>query len=129
VKNHSINPQSEGSELMSNTTKTSKPAKPAGYPAQHVLGYESKPLDAIFAPKSVALIGATEKQGSVGRTIMWNLLSNPFGGTLYPINPQRPSVLGIKTYPSISAVPEKVDLAIIVTPAPTIPDIVGECVD
>ena len=79
---------------------------------------ERQPLDAIFAPRNVAVIGATEKAGSVGRTILWNLISNPFGGTVFPVNPKRPSVLGIKAYPSIAAVPEQVDLAVIVTPAP-----------
>ena len=60
------------------------------------------PLDAIFAPRTVAVIGATEKPGSVGRTILWNLISNPFGGTVYPVNPNRPNVLGIKAYPERS---------------------------
>src|SRR4029078_7081662 len=67
--------------------------------------------------------------GSVGRTILWNLISNPFGGTVFPVNPKRASILGIKSYPIISDVPAKVDLAVIVTPAPTVPDLIGECVD
>jgi acetyltransferase len=86
-------------------------------------------LDAIFAPKNVAVVGATENPGSVGRTIMWNLLTNPFGGTVYPVNPKRPSVMGVKSYTSVSAIPEPVDLAVIVTPAPTVPVIIQECVD
>ena len=80
-----------------------------------------RPLDAIFAPRAVAVIGATEKAGSVGRTILWNLISNPFGGTVYPVNPKRPNVLGIKAYPTIADVPEPVDLAVVVTPAATVP--------
>jgi acetyltransferase len=88
-----------------------------------------KSLDAIFSPKSVAVIGATEKEGSVGRTILWNLISNPFGGTIYPVNIKRSNVLGIKAYPDISSVPEQVDLAVIVTPAPTVPAIIKECVN
>ncbi|MBD2500748.1 bifunctional acetate--CoA ligase family protein/GNAT family N-acetyltransferase [Anabaena azotica] len=87
------------------------------------------PLDAIFAPRSVAVIGASEKAGSVGRTILWNLISSPFGGTVFPVNPKRHSVLGIKAYPAIAAIPEVVDLAIIATPAPTVPGIISECVD
>src|SRR3954449_13224749 len=75
------------------------------------------PLDNIFAPRSVAVIGATEAAGSVGRTVMSNLLRSPFGGPVYPINPKRRSVLGVPCCPSIGAVPEKVDLAVIVTPA------------
>src|ERR1700730_13272089 len=88
-----------------------------------------RPLDAIFAPRNVAVIGATDKVGSVGRTILWNLVSSPFGGAVFPINPQRPTVLGIKAYPKIEAVPDAVDLAVIVTPAPSVPGIVRECVD
>lgn len=92
------------------------------------LRYERQPLNAIFAPRTVAVIGATEKAGTVGRTILWNLISNPFNGTVFPVNPTRPAVLGIKAYPKISAVPERVDLAVIVTPAATVPGIMEECV-
>jgi acetyltransferase len=98
-------------------------------PAHDVLRYDRQPLDAIFAPTNVAAIGATEKPGSVGRTLLWNLISNPFGGTVFPINPKRPSVLGIKAYPNIAAVPEPIDLAIVATPAPTVPGVIRECVD
>src|SRR3972149_2629910 len=89
----------------------------------------ASPPESIFTPQTVAVIGATEKPGSVGRTILGNLISNPFGGTVYPVNPKRPSVLGIKAYPNLAGVPEKVDLAVIVTPAATVPGIIGECVD
>ena len=95
-------------------------------PAHNLLRYERQPLDAIFAPKNVAVIGATEKAGSVGRTLLWNLISSPFGGTVFPVNPKRPSVLGIKAYPNIAAVPEPVDLAVVVTPAPTVPGVIAE---
>ena len=98
-------------------------------PAHDVLGYERQSLDAIFRPETVAVIGATERPGSVGRTIMWNLVSSPFGGTVFPVNSKRPNVLGIKAYPTISEVPEQVDLAVIVAPAPAVPDIVAECVE
>lgn len=89
--------------------------------------YRHQTLDAIFKPNSVAVIGATERAGSVGRTILWNLISNPFGGTVYPVNPGRRSVLGIKAYPTIAAIGEPVDLAVIVTPAQTVPGVVEEC--
>ena len=97
--------------------------------AQRARSEQRLPLDAIFAPRAVAVIGATEKAGSVGRSILWNLISNPFGGTVYPVNPKRPNVLGIRAYPTIAAVPEPVDLAVVVTPAPTVPGVIGECVD
>ncbi len=86
------------------------------------------PLDAIFAPQTVAVIGATEKVGSVGRTLLWNLISHPFGGTVFPVNPQRHSILGIRAYPSIFDIPEAIDLAIIATPAAIVPSIIADCV-
>src|SRR5438094_636319 len=98
-------------------------------PVQAARSEPSTPLDAIFAPRAVAVIGATEKAGSVGRSILWNLIGSPFGGTVYPVNPSRPNVLGIRAYPRIAAVPEPVDLAVVVTPAPTVPGVIGECVE
>jgi acetyltransferase len=88
---------------------------------------DSSPLQVFFSPKSVAVIGATEKAGSVGRNILWNLISSPFGGTVYPVNARRDSILGIKAYPSIGAVPGPVDLAVVITPASTVPGVVREC--
>src|SRR5215204_4552570 len=107
--------------------KTTKP--PKADPAHDVLGYERQSLDAIFKPAAVAVIGATDKAGSVGRTVIRNLISNPFGGTVFPVNPTRSNVLGIQTYPSIAEVPERVDLAVVVTPAPAVPDVIAECAD
>lgn len=98
-------------------------------PTHDLLRDTGHPLDPFFSPKNVAVIGATETQGSVGRTLLWNLVSHPFGGTVFPVNPKRPSVLGIKAYASIAAVPEKVDLAVVVTPAATVPGVIGQCVD
>jgi acetyltransferase len=89
--------------------------------------HTNQPLDVFFSPKTVAVIGATEHPGSVGRTLLWNLVTSPFGGTVYPVNPKRPSVLGVKAYTSVSAIPEQVDLAVIATPPPSIPGIIHEC--
>jgi acetyltransferase len=97
--------------------------------AHDVLRARRHPLDAIFAPRSVAVIGATEKPGSVGRTILWNLITSPFGGTVYPVNPNRTNVMGVRAYPGVRDVPEPVDLAVVVTPAPTVPGLIGECVE
>jgi acetyltransferase len=102
---------------------------PTTDPAHDILRAERHPLDAIFAPQTVAVIGASDQEGSVGRTLLWNLISHSHGGTVFPVNPRRRSVLGIKAYPSITAVSEAVDLAVIATPAPTVPGIIGECVD
>jgi acetyltransferase len=87
----------------------------------------NQPLDVFFSPKTVAVIGATENVGSVGRTLLWNIMTSPFGGTVYPVNPKRSSVLGVKAYASISDIPEEVDLAVIVTPPPSIPGLIKEC--
>ena len=95
--------------------------------AHDIVNYRRRPLDFIFAPKTVAVIGATDRPGSVGRTLLWNLISNPFGGTVFPVNPKRDNVLGIKAYRDITAIPEAIDLAIIATPAPTVPKVVRQC--
>ena len=98
-------------------------------PAHDVYRYIPRSLQPIFSPKTVAVIGATEKAGSVGRTVLWNLISSPFGGTVFPVNPKRENILGIKAYPSIKDIPDPIDLAVIVTPAPTVPAIITDCVD
>ncbi|MGQ9634999.1 MAG: bifunctional acetate--CoA ligase family protein/GNAT family N-acetyltransferase [Bryobacteraceae bacterium] len=105
-----------------------KKYKKLGQEAETTILKKPQPLDVFFSPENVAVVGATETPGSVGRTILWNLISSPFGGTVYPVNLKRPSVLGIKAYPSVSAVPAQVDLAVIITPAPTIPGIIRDCV-
>ena len=95
--------------------------------ASDVLRASRHPLDALFQPRSVAVIGATEKQGSVGRTVLWNLISSPFGGTVLPVNPKRDNVLGVRAYPSLAAIDQPVDLAVVVTPAPSVPGVMAEC--
>ena len=86
-------------------------------------------LDALFTPDSIAVIGATDRLAAVGRTVLQNLLHPSFHGRVYPVNPHRPELLGTKAYKSISEVPEAVDLAVLATPAETIPDLIKECVD
>src|SRR5687767_8027561 len=82
-------------------------------------------LDALFAPQSIAIIGASETAGSVGRALVENLRS--FRGEVYLINPNRSEVLGARAYPSIAALPRKVDLAVIATRASAVPGVIGEC--
>jgi acetyltransferase len=89
----------------------------------------ASPLDALFAPRSVAVVGATERVGSVGRTIVENLINGPFPGPIYPVNLKSPTILGLKAYPSLSDIPNPVDLIVVVTPAPTVPAIIREGVD
>ncbi len=84
-------------------------------------------LDPVFFPKSIAVIGASRSKEKVGYAIMHNLVVNEFQGTIYPVNPSAESVHSVKCYPSISKVPDKVDLAIIVVPASKTLDVVEEC--
>ncbi len=86
-------------------------------------------LEAFFAPATVAVIGATEREGSVGRTILENLVQGGYRGKAFAVNPKHSELLGTKCYPSVAALPEAVDLAVIVTPAATVPGVVRECVD
>src|SRR3974390_2293452 len=115
---------------MSTIAVTKGPAKPVKMdPSSDVYRSESHPLDPLFMPQRVAVIGASERPGSVGRSILWNLLSSPFGGTVFPVNSKRPNVLGIKTYPKLADLPDKVDLVVVSTPADTVPDLIGEAVE
>lgn len=84
-------------------------------------------LEALFRPQTVAVIGATDKPGSVGRTVLLNL-PGTFAGRIYAVNPNRQELCGLKAYPNVGAIPEPVDLAIIVTPARTVPAVIRECV-
>src|SRR5215471_11202737 len=86
-------------------------------------------LAPFFRPSSVALIGATEQEGSVGRSMLSNLTAAPFQGMVYAVNPKRSKVLGLPCYPRIGAVPGNVDLAVVATPASTVPAVVQACVD
>ncbi len=112
------------------TTKVGKSSKPrpAHDKAHDVLRSEGHPLDAIFSPHTVAVVGATDRPGSVGRAVLWSLVSSPFGGTVYPVSEKRASVLGIKAYHTVEEIPEQVDLAVIVTPADSVPVVIGQCV-
>jgi acetyltransferase len=78
-------------------------------------------LDRILAPRRIAVIGASNREGSVGHAVFNNLLSSGFDGVVYPINPHRESVGGVQAYPDIASVPHTPDLAVFCTPAPTVP--------
>jgi acyl-CoA synthetase (NDP forming) len=84
-------------------------------------------LDAIFNPKSVAVIGASDNPGKLGSHVMRSLTEGRYPGRIYPINPGKEEILGIKTYSSLSNVPDSVDLSIIVLPAEQVPKMIKEC--
>ncbi|MCF8145825.1 MAG: bifunctional acetate--CoA ligase family protein/GNAT family N-acetyltransferase [Deltaproteobacteria bacterium] len=86
-------------------------------------------LDKIFKPESVAVIGASPSQGSIGFALMENLTGGGYEGRIVPVNPKHSEIMGIKTYPALSMAKQDVDLAIIATPIATVPEIVKECVE
>ena len=106
-----------------------KEVQPERESVQGIVRDKNRALDMFFHPAAVAVIGASETAGSVGRAVLSNLISHPFGGMVFPVNLKRRSVLGIQAYPSVLAVPEQVDLAVIATPAATVPDIIHECAE
>ena len=84
-------------------------------------------LDKIFNPQNVAIIGASDAEGSVGYAIVKNFTQMGYTGKVYFVNIRKPEILGVKTYPTVDQIPEPVDLAIIATPAKTVPDVMEEC--
>ncbi|MDQ1279227.1 MAG: acetyltransferase [Thermoproteota archaeon] len=84
-------------------------------------------LDKIFNPKSIALIGASDEEGSVGYLLMRNLTKSGYNGKVFPVNIRKAEILGIKAYSNVGVIPDAVDLAIIATPAKTVPDVLEQC--
>ena len=88
--------------------------KPTQIPAR-------SPMASFFSPASVALIGATDREGSVGCTVLRNLQNDGYKGRVFPVNPKHTEIFGLPCYPSVAAIPEPVELVIVVTPAATVP--------
>jgi acetyltransferase len=84
-------------------------------------------IEKIFNPTSIAVIGASDKEGSVGYALMRNLTQEGYEGKIYPVNIHKPEILGSKAYQTVAQLPEIVDLAVITTPAKAVPDIVQQC--
>jgi acetyltransferase len=84
-------------------------------------------LSKIFRPNSVAVVGASDRRGSVGRTVLENLQRAEFAGPIYPVNPKHQLLLKLPAYPSVLELPAAADLAIIATPAASVPGVVREC--
>lgn len=83
-------------------------------------------MDAIFNPKAIAVIGASAEEKKVGNAVLRNLL-NGFDGKVYPINPTKSEILSLKCYPTVSAVPDQVDLAVVVIPAKAVAEALKDC--
>lgn len=84
-------------------------------------------LDFIFYPKSTAVIGASRQAGSVGQSLLANLLGSRYQGIIFPVNPKAEGILGIKSYPRVLEIPDEVDLAVIVVPSLIVPAVLEEC--
>ena len=84
-------------------------------------------LDKLFNPKTIAVIGASDREESVGYALMKNLIGSNYAGTVYPVSLKHKSVQSIKAYKSVKDIPDRVDLALIATPAKTVPGVVEEC--
>jgi acetyltransferase len=84
-------------------------------------------LDKIFKPESIAVVGASEKEGSIGYVHVQNLIHGGYQGKIYPVNPHFSAIHGHKAYPSISRINHAVDLAIIAIPISSVPSVMREC--
>lgn len=84
-------------------------------------------LQYIFSPRSVAVIGASSREGSVGRAIFSNILFSGYTGIVYPVNPKARGILGVRAYHSVWDIPGGVDLAIIIVPSHAVPKVLEEC--
>ncbi len=84
-------------------------------------------LDNIFKPKSIAVVGASDKVGSAGYRIFRNLIGSGYEGVVYPVHPTKESIQGVQAYPHIDNLPKAVDLAIIATPSRVVLDVVEQC--
>ncbi|HHQ44567.1 MAG TPA: hypothetical protein ENN13_00330, partial [Candidatus Altiarchaeales archaeon] len=87
----------------------------------------TKGLKHIFNPKAIAVIGASSTKDSVGYCLMANLIGHGFEGTVYPVNPKRDAVQGVHAYKSILDIPRQIDVAVIATPANTVPKVMEDC--
>lgn len=84
-------------------------------------------MEQIFNARSVAIVGVSERPGNLGRNILQNLIDWKYQGRIFCVNPKGGEALGHKLYPSVSDLPQAVDLAVIIIPAPAVPGVVEEC--
>ncbi len=84
-------------------------------------------LQPFFTPQGVAVIGASATPGKLGYGVLYNLMHNGYGGGIYPVNPQVPAILDLPCYPDIAAVPDPVDLAVIIIAAAGVPAALAAC--
>lgn len=86
-------------------------------------------IDAIFNPKSVAIVGASHDRGKLGFHVLKSLVDGGFAGRVFPINPKRGEIMGLEVHSSLKEVPDQIDLAVIIVPALLVPDIIKDCIE
>ncbi|MBE9502369.1 MAG: CoA-binding protein, partial [Chloroflexi bacterium] len=96
-------------------------------PSEQEKAFTVASLDAVFKPRSIAVIGASRKKSSIGNRLFHELLHQEFTGVVYPVNPNAEVIAAVRAYPSVLEIPGGVDLAIIITPAETVPRLMEEC--
>jgi acetyltransferase len=84
-------------------------------------------LDSIFYPRAIAVVGASRQLGSVGQSLLANIIDSRYQGIVYPVNPKAKGILGIKCYPNIIEIPDVVDLAVIIVPPQFVAEVLEEC--
>lgn len=84
-------------------------------------------LRALLKPRSIAVIGASRRQATIGNRLFHNILHQEFRGVVYPVNPNAEAVAAVKTYPSVVEIPGDVDMAVVITPAQTVPQVMEQC--
>jgi acetyl coenzyme A synthetase (ADP forming)-like protein len=92
------------------------------------MGSPERPLDPVFSPRSIAVIGASRRRDSIGFALLHNLIANQFSGALYPVNPGAQAIHSLKCYPNIGAIPDPIDLAVILVPRDKVLPAVDECI-
>ncbi len=90
-----------------------------------IMGGMDELLEKFFYPESVAIVGATPKEGKVGKVLIENFIKR-YKGKIYPVNPKYEEIMGLKCYKSIKEIPDKIDLAVIAIPAPLVPSVLKE---
>jgi acetyl coenzyme A synthetase (ADP forming)-like protein len=88
----------------------------------------TRALDPIFSPRTIAVVGASRRRDSIGFSLLHNLVVSEFQGAIFPINPKADSIHSLKAYPSVSAVPDPIDLAVIIVPRGAVLPVVDECI-
>jgi acetyl coenzyme A synthetase (ADP forming)-like protein len=84
-------------------------------------------LDAIFAPRSIAVIGASRRRDSIGFALLHNLVANQFEGAIFPVNPHARAIHSLRCYPSVADIPDPIDLAVVMVPRDTVQEVVEQC--